>query len=158
MPRETTVLPAKDGKLLADAEALLREHSAVSLSADGHVVALPPELKELLGEVVRAMRRGQAVTLGPLSQQLTTQEAADLLGISRPTLIKLLEKGRIPYETPGRHRRLRLVDVLTYRTQRRRERRSTLDDLAADAQELGPYDEPAEGLEVAIDEARRKLA
>jgi excisionase family DNA binding protein len=57
------------------------------------VVALPPELKELLGEVVRAMRRGQAVTLAPLSQQLTTQEAADLLGISRPRLIKLLEEG-----------------------------------------------------------------
>ncbi len=158
MSRETTVLPSKDGKLLEAAEVLLRSGSAVSLSADGRVVALPPELKELLGEVVRAMRRGQAVTLASLGQQLTTQEAADLLGISRPTLIKLLEAGRIPYETPGRHRRVRLDDLLTYQEQRRQDRRSTLDALAAEAQALGTYEEPPEFFEAALSDARRKLA
>jgi excisionase family DNA binding protein len=102
--------------------------------------------------------RSSAPCAGPLGQQFTTQEAADLLGISRPTLIKLLEEGRISYETPGRHRRLRLNDVLTYQAQRRQERRSTLDELAADAQALGAYEEPPEFFEAASSEARRKLA
>jgi excisionase family DNA binding protein len=108
MTRETTVLPPADSGGLDAAERMLRGEETVQLS-DGHIsVALPPELRALLADVVRAMRRGQAVTVAPVSQQLTTQQAADLPGLSRPTLIKLLEAGRIPHETPGRHRRLRM--------------------------------------------------
>lgn len=157
MTRETTVLPAQDSTLLDAAEALLRE-SKVSLTGRGGSVPLPPELRQLLADVVRAMRRGQAVSFAPTSQQLTTQQAAELLGISRPTLIKLLEAGRIPYETPGRHRRLRLSDVLAYRELRRTEQRAALRELAQDAQGMGVYAAPPETFEAALAEARRKHA
>lgn len=89
------------------------------------------------------MSRGQAVTFAPLGQRLTTQQAADLLGISRPTLIELLETGRIPFETPGRHRRIRLSDVLDYQAVRRGEQRQVLRDLTQDPQELRRTTTPA---------------
>lgn len=104
------------------------------------------------------MRGGQALTIAPLNQQLTTQEAADLIGISRPTLIKLLNEGAIPYEQPSRHRRLLLVDVLAYQELRRDEQRATLRELAQSAQEMGMYDVPPEHVAAALDEARRKHA
>lgn len=158
MSRETTVMPAHDTALLDAAENLLRSHSEVSLQAAGDSVTLPPELRQLLAEVVKTMRRGQAVTLAPLGQQLTTQAAADLLGISRPTLIKLLEQGRIPYETPGRHRRLRLSDVLAFQQLRADEQRRALAELASESQELGLYTAGPETFESALDEGRRKHA
>lgn len=158
MSRTTTFLPAHNTALLDAAEALLRSTSDVALEADGTSVALPPELRQVLADVVRTMRRGQAVTLVPVRQQLTTQQAADLLGISRPTLIKLLEQGHIPFETPGRHRRLRLLDVLAFQQLRRDEQRQALKDLAAESQDLGLYDEGPEAFEAALSEARRKHA
>jgi len=73
------------------------------------------------------MAAGEAVTIAPVQQRLTTQEAADLLGVSRPTLVKLLEVGDIPFEQPGRYRRVGLADVLAYRERGSLERRATLD-------------------------------
>jgi excisionase family DNA binding protein len=158
MSRETTVLPTHDSKVLDAIETVLRAAGPVELAAGERREPLPPELRGLLVEVVRAMRRGQAVTFAPLSQQLTTQQAADLLGVSRPTLIKLLESGRIPYDQPGRHRRLRLSDVLSYQETRRAEQRDALRELAQDAQELGLYDEPPANFDAALAEARKKHA
>ena len=86
-----------------------------------------PEVFEVLRDVVDAMAQGQAVTIAPVHQRLTTQEAADLLGVSRPTVVKLLESGEIPFEQPGRHRRVRLADVLAYRERASVERRGALD-------------------------------
>lgn len=158
MTRETTVLPGQDSALLDAVGAALDEKAPASLTVGSNTVLLPPELRQVLAEVVRAMRRGQAVTFAPMSQQLTTQQAADLIGVSRPTLIKLLETGRIPYETPGRHRRLRLSDVLAFQELRRVEQRDALRALAQDAQDLGLYDAPPETFDAALVEARRKHA
>lgn len=66
---------------------------------------------------------------------------ADLLGVSRPTLIKLLEDGKIPFEQPGRHRRIRLDDLLAYRDRRRKERSRTLDELVQQTEASGLYDD-----------------
>jgi excisionase family DNA binding protein len=156
--RESTVLPARDLAQLDAAEQLLRAEGEVSLEAAGVTVALPPELRQILADVVKTMRRGQAVTLAPLGQQLTTQEAADLLGVSRPTLIKLLDAGTIPFERPGRHRRLRLSDVLAFQGQRRDAQRQALRDLATESQELGLYGEGPETFQAALSEGRKKHA
>jgi len=74
---------------------------------------------------------------------LTTQEAADFLGCSRPTLVRLLTDGRIPYEMRGRHRRVRLTDVLDYQHHARTERAETLDEMAERGQRDSPYDAAA---------------
>lgn len=158
MTRETTVLPGQDSALLDAVGAALQEQAPATLTVGDSSVPLPPELRSVLADVVRAMRRGQAVTFAPMSQQLTTQQAADLIGVSRPTLIKLLESGRIPYETPGRHRRLRLSDVLAFQELRRLEQREALRELAQDAQDLGLYNAPPETFDAALAEARRKHA
>ena len=158
--QEQTVLPPKDAEALAEIETLLRSKAAkVRLAGGKSEAVLPEELRALMTTVVTAMRRGQAITIAPLGQRLTTQEAADLLGVSRPTLIKLLEEGKIPYETPSRHRRIRLSDLLAYQAVRREEqRRVAVRDLTQDAQELGLYDASPEEFEAALAESRAKHA
>jgi excisionase family DNA binding protein len=80
-------------------------------------VEIPAEIHQVLHQVVQAMQQGLAVTVVPQTMVLTTQQAADLLGVSRPTLIKLLDSDQIPYERIGTHRRIQLRDLLTYRDQ-----------------------------------------
>jgi excisionase family DNA binding protein len=87
--------------------------------------------------VVEAMTAGLAVTVAPQSQKLTTQQAADLLGISRPTLIKMLDAKRIPYDKIGSHRRILLRDVLAFRNQRREEQYAALEETAIDIDDEG---------------------
>jgi excisionase family DNA binding protein len=158
MSRESTILPVRDDALLEAAEQLLRTDQRVALTNGTQNVDLPSELRALLADVVRTMRRGQGLTIAPLGQRLTTQEAADLLGVSRPTLVKLLDRGAIPYEQPSRHRRLRLADVLAFRDQRRQEQRMALRDLARSAQDMDLYGVPPEEFESALAEARQKNA
>lgn len=71
---------------------------------------------------------------------LTTQEAADYLGISRPTLVRILDRGDLPMQRPGRHRYVRLSDLLDYRERTRRERRDALDEMVAVSEKAGMYD------------------
>jgi excisionase family DNA binding protein len=94
----------------------------------------------VLRDVVDALARGQAITVAPRDLTLTTQEAADLLGISRPTLVKLLERGEIPFDQPGRHRRVKLTDVLDYQQRARRQRREALRRIVEISEDMGLYD------------------
>ena len=96
------------------------------LTVNGETIDLPPAVAAALLQVVDAMRRGLAVTVAPQDQRLTTQEAADMLGISRPTLVRMLEAGEIPFEKVRRHRRLFLTDVLEFRERQRRAARPPL--------------------------------
>ena len=109
-------------------------------SPDGTALTLPQEIFEVLNNVVEAMAAGQGVVIAPVNQRLTTQQAAELLGISRPTFVKLLQAGEIQYEQPGRHRRVRLTDVLDYRQRRSSERREALDRMVEIAEESGMYE------------------
>ncbi len=139
---ERTVLPP-EASLDALVELLNRpgaEPSTRLTGPNGEHLVLPPEVFEVLRGVIEAMASGQAVTIAPVHQRLTTQEAADLLGISRPTLVKLLEAGEIPFEQPGRHRRVRLADVLSYRERASAERRAALDHMVEIADEADLYE------------------
>lgn len=143
---EHTVLPPADA--LDELVAMLRAASTAETSAtlsgpNGERVVLPAEVVEVLRNIVEAMAAGQAVTIAPVHQRLTTQEAADVLGVSRPTLVKLLESGEIPFEQPGRHRRVRLVDVLAYRERSSLDRRAALDRMVEIADEADMYERAA---------------
>jgi excisionase family DNA binding protein len=94
-----------------------------------------------LERAVEALVRGEAVSVVPVSLELTTQEAADLLNVSRQYLVRLVENRSIPCTRTGKHRRLRVQDVLTYQRRRDRERKRTLDKLARLSQDFGGYDE-----------------
>lgn len=107
---------------------------------DGATRTLPPEVYEALMVVVRALSEGKAVTVAPVNTTLTTQEAADLLGVSRPTFVKILDEGGIPFSRPGRHRRVLLADVLDYKEKRRSQRRRGLDELVGLTEDAGLYD------------------
>lgn len=140
-----TVLPPKEplDDLVAALSRLKAEPSTILSGPGGEQLVLPAEVFAVLRSVVAAMADGQAVTIAPVHQRLTTQEAADLLGISRPTFIKLLESGEIAFERPGRHRRVRLTDVLTYRQRRSIQRRESLDRMVDIADESGMYEQAA---------------
>ncbi|MER6936339.1 helix-turn-helix domain-containing protein [Nocardioides sp. NPDC127514] len=95
------------------------QHLSLGSDGDDHV-DLPDPVYRALTQVVEALAAGKAVTIAPQHQLLTTQQAADLLGLSRPTVVKLIDDGALPAETPGAKRRLiRLDDLLAYRTRRR---------------------------------------
>ena len=119
---------------------------------------LPEEVYRVVVEVVEAMRAGKVITLVPHTQRLTTQEAADFLGISRPTLVKFLADGKIPYDQPGRHRRVLFTDLLAYQQQQHASRRTALDQMTEDASEAGIYGGTAEDYATALKAARRRAA
>ncbi len=104
-------------------------------AASGDQVEVPEEVHRVLRKVVDALAHGLAVTVAPQSTTLTTQQAADLLGVTRPTVVKILDQGGVPFTRVGTHRRLLLSDVLGYRERRRAEQYAALEASAVDVDE-----------------------
>jgi excisionase family DNA binding protein len=92
---------------------------------------------DLLHHILNEMAIGNAVTLIPIHAELTTQEAADLLNASRPFLVRLLEEGKIKHHKVGTHRRIKFKELEAYRLVAEGERETAMEELAAEAQELG---------------------
>lgn len=107
--------------------------------SDGASVELTDELVEVLVVAAENLAQNRAVTLLPTDQQLTTQQAADMLGVTRPTLTKLVDRGDIPCQMVGRHRRITLRDLLAYQDHQSSQRRAALQEMADIARENDLY-------------------
>jgi excisionase family DNA binding protein len=115
-----------------------RSSTSISILEDelGQKIVVPNVAISLLLEILTQMALGNAVTLMPYHAELTTQQAADLLNVSRPFLVKLLESGELAHRMVGKHRRVLLQDVMKYKENIDRARNETLNELVAQAQEL----------------------
>jgi excisionase family DNA binding protein len=100
-------------------------------------LVLPGHVLQILLDVLSEMSKGNAVSVVPYHHELTTQEAANLLNVSRPYLVSLLEKGDVPFRKVGTHRRVLLTDLMAYRDHINKERQHALDTLTAMSQEEG---------------------
>lgn len=133
---------------LAAHEAAGREAPApryfLAGATTGDHVEIPEEIHRVLLQVIDSMQRGLAVSIAPQSKTLTTQQAADLLGISRPTLVKLLEEQKLPFERLGTHRRVLLVDVMDFRERRRQEQYEALEEMRSTLDDETPLEEVLE--------------
>jgi len=140
--RETVLRPAASeadrfNELLDQIDAMFGgSKNAYLLGPAGERIDLPDSALEALRVIIETMARGQAVTVVPHDQELTSQEAADILHVSRPHLVKLLDHGELPFHRVGTHRRIRIEDVLAYRDRRDAEREAALGELARLSEEL----------------------
>ncbi len=112
------------------------------LGPNGERIPLPDSLYRVLRQVVEHLKRGESVSIVHAAEELTTQQAADLLNMSRPYLVRLVDRGEIPHHRVGTHRRIRREDIETYRGQRDSRRRASLRAMVHEAEELGLYDTP----------------
>ena len=136
-----TYLPDRErAELLKFAQVLNGINTAVGepghamlVGPDGKQVPIPAELFQVLEEAANVLALGDGISILPYSAKLTTQEAADFLGMSRPTFVKILQSGAIPFEMAGRHRRVTFRDVVDYQERAQRERREALAELAKDS-------------------------
>ncbi|MEX2548407.1 MAG: helix-turn-helix domain-containing protein [Chloroflexota bacterium] len=144
------VLEVRPGSLrpeeLAGFERVLEHTERVGqtpqlVGSDGTAIELPDGIHALLVSIVEHLRAGDGVTVIPMHAQLTTVEAAELLNVSRPYLIKQIEAGGLPHHMVGTHRRLRLSDVLAYRDRIDADANDALAAMSSEAEELGLYDE-----------------
>lgn len=114
--------------------------SVPKLVGPNYSIELPQSVFQVLRQIVFYMMRGRAIFIVPEDKQLTTQEAADTLGVSRPYLIKLLDQHKIPCFKVGLHRRILFGDLMRYKRARDAEREKALEEIAQISQELGLYD------------------
>jgi excisionase family DNA binding protein len=143
-----TVSPSPADSLLAlESSRLLATHNLGRRASvrlrfledgdDTEPVVVPASAVRLFLQLLTEMSQGHAVTLIPTHAELTTQQAADLLNVSRPYVVKLLDEGKIPSRAVGKYRRIRFEDLMAYKRKDDEARAEVLDQLAAEAQELG---------------------
>lgn len=138
MPSDADVRLAQDAMALLS--RLVQKGESLRLRPErqaNELVELPAPAAELLLRLVTDLAAGHAIALVPIHLELTTQQAAEMLGVSRPFIVKQIDEGRLPHRKVGTHRRILLRDLLEYKRRMDASRRRALDELAADGQDLG---------------------
>lgn len=143
--REPVVPTAQEAAIAKEASRMLATHikhlpdirfQILEDRKTSENLTLPPTAIRMLLDILTEMAAGNAVTLIPVHAELTTQQAADVLNVSRPYLVTLLEEKKIPYRKVGTHRRILFEDLMRYKKQIDADRRAALDQLTKEAQEL----------------------
>jgi excisionase family DNA binding protein len=137
----TVLNPSADSiARLHELRQLVKQGPVNVVGTKGRKVQLPRPVLGLLDEILKNMEAGKVVTIVPKHQELTTQSAADLLGVSRPFLVRLLEEGRLRFHMVGSHRRVYLNEVLAYRAKRDKDRHASIVRMARMEKRAGTYD------------------
>lgn len=142
--RDPVLVPDRDTGMAKELDEMLSRAQGRAVLRDpssNKEFRLPHSVYRALEQVLHEMARGNAVQVLPVKAELSTQQAADLLNVSRPHLVKLLERGELPYHYVGTHRRVVLEDLLVYKEKRDRERLEALDEITRASDDLGLYDE-----------------
>ena len=136
---EAISIAPRDAAAMKTVGKLLRSGQTTLLGAKGERMEIPKPLGDLLTRIVKKMAEGQSVMVMTEEKHLTTQQAAEMLGMSRPYVIRLLDASEMPYVFVGKHRRIALRDIVAF-AKKRSERRAALDKMARDAYRAGFYD------------------
>ena len=142
MPTLTTPnsKPTADANHFRALRRLAQNSSTKLVGKSGESVAIPATVRTLLAEIARNMEAGKAVSVVAEHQELTTQRAANILGVSRPFLVRMLEDGKLAFHMVGSHRRVYLSDLLEHKTKRDRARHEAIKRLAREDVAAGTYD------------------
>ncbi|MEH2360663.1 MAG: helix-turn-helix domain-containing protein [Nostoc sp.] len=142
MSLNSVISPQLEAESIKELERVLsvKDFQAKLVGANGEKINIPEPIYHVLLQVVHAMASGKAISIIPQQQELTTQQAAEHLNVSRPYLIKLLEQGEIPHIKVGSHRRVRFDDLMNYKQQRDVKRDQLLTELTQMSQEAGFYE------------------
>ena len=127
-------------KEIKELSAIFGDKNIKIITPSGYQIEIPYSILSLFKTVIETLNNGDALTIIPMHKELTTQQAADVLNVSRPYFIKLLENGEISFNKVGRHRRISMLDLLEYKIKRDKIRKENLDELSKLGQDLGLYD------------------
>ena len=116
------------------------EATEIEIEETQDKIIIPSRALKLLGDILKAMSEGKPISIVPVATEVTTQKAAEILGCSRPHLVKLLEEGVIPFTKVGKHRRIMLNDMITYKHKMKEEQKKHLIELMNTDEESGLYD------------------
>jgi excisionase family DNA binding protein len=116
------------------------EDTEIEIEETKNKIKIPLIALKLLGDILKAMSQGQLISIVPIATEVTTQKAAEILGCSRPHLIKLLEEGKIAFTKVGKHRRIMFEDIVKYKKQMKEEQKKHIIDIMNSDEEIGLYD------------------
>lgn len=121
-------------------EQINSEETEIEIEETKDKIKIPLRALKLLGDILKAMSQGKPISIVPIATEVTTQKAAEILGCSRPHLVKLLEEGKIAYTKVGRHRRIKFEDVVKYKQQMKENQKQHIIDIMNSDEETGLYD------------------
>jgi excisionase family DNA binding protein len=137
---ERKVAKTSYSALASAIEQIKTDQAEIEIEETRDKIVVPLRALQLLGDILNAMSQGKLISLVPLATEVTTQSAAEMLGCSRPHLVKLLEEGKIEYTKVGKHRRIKYEDVVNYKQKMKEEQKKHLLDIMNGDEELGLYD------------------
>ena len=126
--------------LAAVLEQLNAANTEIEIDATREKIKVPLSALKLLSDILKTMAEGKLVSIVPVSTELTTQAAAEMLGCSRPYLVKLLEEGKIAFTKVGKHRRIKFDDIMRYKKLMKEQQKKYIIEIMNDDEETGLYD------------------
>lgn len=126
--------------LVATLKELKSKNPEIEIEETSEKIKIPLNALKLLAKILEATSQGKPISIVPIATEITTQKASELLGCSRPHIVKLLESGEIPFTKVGRHRRIKIEDVIKYKNQTKLMQKKLLIDIMKSDEEIGLYD------------------